>query len=306
MKSKKTKGIMFWGLGILGALILSTCESINVSSLASAGAKAASGAGLISDNTAAAISATGEAIGKALEDITPEQEYYIGRAVAANILTHYRIFWGDPDLTAYANKICDAIVINSPRPDIFNGYHLNILDSTEINAFATSGGHIFLTRGLIACADSEDVLAGVIAHEVAHIQLQHSLKAIKNSRFNAAILATGVNTAGALTGKDVQELTETFNESVGDIVNTMLNSGYSRQQEYDADATALSLMAGAGYEPSCLVTMLLSLQKLEPSHPGGFNDTHPSPTDRITNVERHLGQYHVLDTRVFRQGRFVK
>jgi predicted Zn-dependent protease len=281
------------------AAVVFSCQGM------AAAAQIAGAAGLIDQNTANAISQSAQAIDKANEDMTPEQEYYIGRAVGANILATYKIWTGKPALTAYLNRICGALIVNSSRPDIFNGYHVNILDSTEINAFATSGGHIFVTRGLINNADSEDTLAAVIAHEIAHIQLQHGLKAIKNSRFQQAILVTATSAAGAATGNDVRELTSVFNESIGEILTTMVNNGYSQTQEFEADSFALSLLATAGYDPGSLVTILRALEKTQGSHPGGFNKTHPTPGKRIANVQKTLGQYRVPDTRSSRQTRYT-
>jgi predicted Zn-dependent protease len=268
------------------------------------GAQIAGAAGVIDPNVADAISISGRAIGTAAEDITPEQEYFIGRAVAANILSSYRLWNGNPTLTAYLNHICAAITINSPRPDIFNGYRVAILDSNEINAFATSGGHIFLTRGLINAARSEDALAGVIAHEVAHIQLMHGIKAIRNSRITQALLVTGTAAAGAATGMDVNQLTDVFNESVGEIVHTMVQSGYSQSQEFEADNTAMALMAAAGYNPQGLIEMLRALNTVQNAG-SGFGRTHPTPAQRITNAERTVASHRVIDTTASRQARFA-
>ena len=268
------------------------------------GARAAAAAGVIDQNTADAISQSARAIGTAAEEITPEQEYYIGRAVAANILSGYRIWNGNPTLTNYLNLICSAIVINSPRPDVFNGYHVAILDSNEINAFATSGGHIFLTRGLINAAKTEDALAAVIAHEVAHIQLQHSIRAIRTSRITQALLITGTSAAGVAAGMNVNELTNVFNESVGEIVQTIVNNGYSQSQEFDADNTAMSLLASAGYNPNALIDMLNELRSVQTSGTG-FGKTHPTPAQRITNAERTVRNHRVADNSSHRQTRFI-
>jgi predicted Zn-dependent protease len=292
-------------LVVLQAVLFLSCRTM--AEAAGTGAQNAGGPGVINQGTADAISRSSDAIGNAAEDITPEQEYYIGRAVGANILTGYRIWHGSPALTAYLNRICNTIVINSPRPEIYNGYHVAILDSDEINAFATPGGHIFITRGLIACTDSEDSLAAVIAHEIAHIQLQHGIKAIKASRFTQALLVTGSSAAGvAAEGLNLTELTDIFSESVGEIVTTLVNNGYSQTQEFDADNKALALMAAAGYEPSALISMLQALEKNQGSHPGGFNKTHPTPARRITNAQMSLGKYKVPDTRAYRQARYSR
>lgn len=282
---------------ILATAILS-CQT--AAAIADLGAQIAGGVGVIDQKTASAISTSAKAIGSAAEEINPEQEYYIGRAVAANILSTYKIWNGSPALTTYLNRICMTIAINSPRPDIFNGYHVAILDSNEVNAFATPGGHIFITRGLIATAKSEDALAAVIAHEIAHIQLKHGIKAIKNSRITNAILVTGTEVAGA-SGMNLGELTSVLTESVNEIVQTLVTNGYSRDQEYEADNTALALLASAGYKPQALIEML---QALPSSGSSGFGKTHPQPSQRVTNANKSINKHKVTDTTASRTARF--
>jgi len=282
--------------------LAASCQALM--KVADVGAQVAGATGVIDSNTANAISISSKAAANAAEEITPEQEYYIGRAVAAKILSTYKFWNTNAALTAYLNKICVSITINSPRPDVYNGYHVAILDSNEINAFATSGGHIFVTRGLINAAKTEEALAGVIAHEIAHIQLKHSIKAIKNSRITQALLVTGTSAAGAAAGMNVNQLTDVFNETVGEIVTTLVNNGYSRDQEFEADNTAMSLMASAGYNPSGLLDMLRQLSSVQTSS-SGFGKTHPTPAQRITNAEKTVGRYKVADTSSLRQARFA-
>jgi predicted Zn-dependent protease len=179
-----------------------------------------------------------------------------------------------------------------------------ILDSNEINAFATSGGHIFVTRGLINAAKSEDALAAVIAHEVAHIQLKHGIKAIRSSRITQALIVTGASAAGAVSGMSVGELTSVFNESVGEIFQTM-NNGYSQAQEFEADNTAMSLLASAGYNPSGLIDMLRELNTVQSGSSGGFVKTHPSPSRRIGNAQQSINKHSVADNSSYRQTRFA-
>ncbi|MDR2186342.1 MAG: M48 family metalloprotease [Treponema sp.] len=287
---------------VLFIVLLSACQSM----AAGTGvlAQAAGDLGVIDQGTATTIVSAADAWSKAQEEITPSQEYYIGRAVGANILTNYKIYKEAPALTAYLNKICSAIVINSPKPELYAGYHVAILDSSEINAFSTSGGHIFVTRGLIEVANSEDTLAAVLAHEIAHVQLQHSLKSIKSSRFANAVVETANVASTAATGTQLKELTETFGLSVDEAVNA-LNNGYSQNQEYDADTLALSLMASAGYEPASLLTMLTSLREKQGNQTrSGFGKTHPSPDRRIASVNKSLPNYKVEDTKSFRAGRY--
>ncbi|MDR1863091.1 MAG: M48 family metalloprotease [Treponema sp.] len=239
------------------------------------------------------------------DEMTAEDDYYAGRAVAAGILKNYRVFTGNPALTAYLNKICLAIVINSRQPVLYNGFRAAILDSSEINAFATPGGHIFLTRALVQCADSEDALAAVIAHEVAHIQLRHAAAIIENQRLVQDLDAAAGRAASIAAGElSAAERALLFREPVGETVNTLLKNGFSQSQEFDADAAAMGLLAGAGYDPSSLIEILKILDKNQKEHPGGFNLTHPSPGLRIANAERLIGSYYVRDTRSYRRSRF--
>ena len=255
-------------------------------------------------NFSNAVSASADAISTANEDITPEQEYYVGRAVAAKLLSTYKLYTKKPALTTYLNNICASITINSPRPDIYNGYHVAILDSNEINAFATPGGHIYVTIALVNSAKTEDALAGVIAHEIAHIQLQHGIKAIKNSRKTQAWLVTSTGFAATAGGTDVKQLTEALNETFSELVQTLVINGYSQDSEFEADNYALSLMAGAGYNPSGLTDMLMAIGSLQTSD-AGFGKTHPSPAQRIANVQKSMGKYKVANTSDSRKKRFA-
>ena len=214
----------------------------------------------------------GTVTAQALDDISLVEEYYIGRDVAANVLSSYKLWDGSPDLTAYLNLLCAALVINSPNPSLYNGYHVAIIDSNEINAFATPGGHILITRGLISAAQSEDALAGVIAHEIAHIQLRHGLRAIK-------------------TNRDMEDWFAQFNRSGSETIAFAINRGFSQVQEFDADITALSLLTAAGYNTEGLIEMLEELHKIQGGSSGGFNSTHPSPSARLVNAKIAAARY---------------
>ncbi len=278
---------------------LTTCASsaLLTDSLAAAGS-IASLAGY--EKTGSALTA-GSALSKAMEDITPENEYYIGRSVAATLLTNYGTY-NNATIEKYLNKICQVLVINSETPEIFNGYHVKLLNSKEVNAFSTSGGHILVTRGLVDCAKTEDALAAVLAHEIGHIQLKHSLKAIKTSRYTDALKQTA-NAAATAAGKEA--LASTLDGMVGDVVTQMVNNGYSQTQEFEADDMALSLMASAGYSPIAMKEMLTIMKSHQGSSKTGFYKTHPSPEKRITNVEKSIKSYKVVDTRSYRKTRYT-
>ena len=214
---------------------------------------------------------------KASEEITPENEYYIGRAVAATLLTNYKLYRSST-LEQYLNKICQTLIINSDYTEPYNGYHVAVLDSKEVNAFATSGGHIFITRGLINCTEGEDELAAVVAHEIGHVQLKHGIKAIRTSRWAEA----GTTALDAATASS--EKASAVSEMVGDVMTNMVNNGYSKTQEYGADTRAIELMANAGYDINAMISMLKHLKEHQGDDTSGMYKTHPSPDLRISNA----------------------
>jgi predicted Zn-dependent protease len=270
-----------------------------------AGTSVPGGMDLLNKDISGAFSQMEQAFESSNNELTSEDEYYLGRAVAAYILQSYRVYAREPNLTRYVNKICQTLVINSPQPVLYNGYHVTILDSSEFNAFATPGGHIFLTRALVKAADSEDALAAVIAHEVAHVQLHHALSLLKDVRLTQDLTDVSKRAmdiaSRQATAKERAILLKT---DVTDMINTMIINGYAQQQEYEADSTALLLLQRAGYAPSSLVDVLRVLQRTQGGQPGGFNTTHPSPVQRLANVERAVQSYRVPDTRMYRQARF--
>jgi len=240
---------------------------------------------------------------------TLEDAHFLGRAVAAHIFAMHEPY-RNPELTRYVNLICQVLVINSPRPVAFRGFFVTVLDTPEFNAFATPGGHIFLTRGLVEAAESEDMLAAVIAHELAHVMLDHGLSMIREMAFvdDAARMARrAADFAGG--GAEAERLMD-FRDSVSAIFDALVRNGYSREQEFAADRKALELLAAAGYNPEALLYMLRILEQRQGENPGGLLDTHPSPAERIANVETALRQmgawtWQTRDTGAYRRARFI-
>lgn len=241
---------------------------------------------------------------KASEKITPEQEYYIGRSVAATILTTYKSF-DQEAANRYLNVIGQTLAMASAKPETFGGYHFRILDTEEINAFAAPGGLIVVSRGLIRCCRSEDALAAVLAHEVGHVEKEHGLNAIEKGRKTAFMTTLALTAGKSLGGADLADLTKAFEGTISDITNTMVNSGYSRQSEFEADAAAVRILRAVGYNPEGLVDMLQQMQaKLKPgSH--GFGATHPAPKDRIEAVRKLIGTPAALVDPPVRKQRFA-
>jgi predicted Zn-dependent protease len=162
------------------------------------------------------------------------------------------------------------------------------MDSSDINAFAAPGGLILVSRGMIKCCRSENALAAVLAHEIAHVSLNHGLQAINKSRLTSAATILGTEAAKNLGSKEFSDLTKAFEDSISDITKTMVNNGYSRHLEFQADKTAISTLRRAGYNPTGLIAMLSEMDKN--LKPGGldFAKTHPAPKDRIAELTKPL------------------
>ena len=287
---------------MMALIFLATgCETVN--KITAAAADVAAGAGVITPDQAESTKRVGTAVTKTFEDITPEQEYYIGRTVAATVLSTYK---PEPtaDLNAYVNEVGQTLAQFSTRPETFGGYHFMVLNSDDINAFAAPGGLILVTRGLLKCCQTEDELAAVLAHEIGHVEKMHGLRAIKTGRLNSALTTLAVEAGKNLAGEQLAEVTKAFDESINDITTTLMNSGYSRKLEYEADAAGVAILKRAGYQPGALAAMLVNMQKNWDPSRHDFAATHPPPADRIAQLQR-IGVVPAAGSVASRQQRFT-
>ncbi len=221
------------------------------------------------------------ALRKGVEEISESEEYYIGRAVSAQILAKYKP-WRDEGVNGYAQKILQTVALASERPNTFKGWHVQLLDTAEVNAFAAPGGFVFLTKGMVKKTKTEDELAGVLAHEVAHVAKRHGLKTIQTSRLTSAFTILGSEAAKSYTPQQVQQLTSAFEGAVEDVVNKLVVNGYSRDKEYEADRYGAQYAKAAGYDPNALKSFLERLGKDD--HGGGMLKTHPAADKRVSEL----------------------
>jgi len=236
------------------------------------------------------------------DDFSPLDAYFLGRAVASDILSVYKLY-NNQEANQYLNRICQTLAINSPYQAPYKGFFVVLLDSNEFNAFATPGGHIFITKKMAESASSEDMLAAVIAHEIAHVALRHGIKIINDTKLEnelSDIADWAASTAASRNSEAARAAN--FRDSVTKTVDVLMRIGYSQSQEFEADLEAVVLLAGAGYDPGALVDMLKVLQSAKGSSAGGFYSTHPSPEQRIANVE--VLKFKKNDTLRYRTQRF--
>jgi len=242
------------------------------------------GTGTISASQADMLKKTSETIRSTFGDIKEEEEYYIGRSVAALILARYPVLQ-NAALTRYINTLGQATALFSDRPEIFAGYHFLVLDTDEINALAAPGGMIFLTKGLIKRCRDEDALAVILAHEIGHVAAKHGLQSIKKSRLVDAFQLLGTTAIKAYAPDTVVKLTALFEDTLGDIVGSLVERGYDRKYEYEADEMSVKSVLRAGFDPSGLTRFLQTMvgDKSTASGKGWFK-THPTPEQRIAKA----------------------
>jgi predicted Zn-dependent protease len=259
--------------------------------------------GTIDQSHSESIQKSAKAITRSFEDFTPEQEYYIGRTVGAVIVSKYRPY-KNPQANRYLNLLGQTLAQASDLPETFGGYHFLVLDSDEINAFAASGGLIFVTRGMLRCCRDEDAVAAVLAHEIAHIQYRHGLQAIKKSRVTTALTTLAIEGTKTFSGADLASLLNAFEGSVSDITSTLINNGYSREFEQQADQAAVTILKRVGYDPNGLIEMLTMMQNRLKPNGLDFARTHPSPVSRIADIQKNMGPYATVYKPAARQKRF--
>lgn len=294
---------LFWrAIIFISSTVVIGCAAVETMTTIATNVGVQSGA--ISKEQGDSILRSTQAVSKSMEDFTPEQEYYIGRSVGAVVLGKYSAL-ADAKVNAYLNLLGQTLSKASDMPELFGGYHFMVLDSDDINAFATPGGHIFITRGLIRCCNTEDELAAVLAHEIGHVQLRHGMKAIEKGRMTEALTILAQEGAKSFGSRQVAQLTQAFGGAISDITNTMINNGYSRTYEYQADAASVTILKRMGYNPCALRNMLnIMARKLKP---GGsdFAKTHPSPQSRIAEIANSGQALSSVEIPAVRKERFM-
>lgn len=215
-------------------------------------------------------------IGAATLPIGPEKEREIGFGIAATVVGRYPLV-DDPELTRYVNLVGRAVAQQSIRgPEI--PFHFGILDTEDVNAFAAPGGYILITRGALALMGSEADLAGVLAHEIAHVDQKHVLEEIRRSSL--------LHTARAET-----DLRGALLDQVAELGGSLLFTGLGREDEMEADSLGVLYAAATGYEPSGLVRFLERLVEAETAQRSGLREwlaTHPSTGERLELLRRQL------------------
>jgi predicted Zn-dependent protease len=192
----------------------------------------------------------------------------------------------EPALLAYVQAVGGRVARQSPRQDI--AYTFQIVNRPEPNAFALPNGSIYISRGLLALANSEDELAGVLAHEVVHVAARHTVRSANVAVATSPLrIATGI--AGAAAGMLAPRVGEGI-MGLGETATEAFLAPYGRSQEREADDIGIELAARSGYDPTGLPRILRSLERDEALHRDGpprqsFFDTHPATPERVRETQ---------------------
>ncbi len=218
--------------------------------------------------------------------VTPAAQKQLGDDEAKKV-EHEMGLVRDPALQSYLRAVGAKLVAVSGRPD--SPWQFEIVDQPEPNAFALPGGHVYVSRGLLCLVNSEDELAGVIGHEIAHVTADHSAKRTGAALATAPVrLATGL--AGFALGIVSPELGGLLAGTGDALAEGLVLAPFSREQEHEADELGQELAARAGYDPRGLPQFLHTLDRDLALHPGAqpklhFLDHHPLTPDRVARTE---------------------
>ena len=209
-----------------------------------------------------------------------EQERNLGRAAAAVLLGAAPLH-PDQTMQRYVNVVGTWLVQHTERPEL--AWRFAVLDTPGINAFAAPGGYVFLTRGLFGILRNESELAGVLAHEMAHVLARHHLEDMTSrERFK---LVTDI----ALKATDTDGL---LSDALVGLTREMYAKGLEQDDEFEADAMGVVIAARAGYDPYGLTQVLRTIDSAagDTDATGFFLSTHPPGPARLSRLDAVLGR----------------
>jgi predicted Zn-dependent protease len=207
--------------------------------------------------------------------LTFEEERELGAAIALQVVADIGKPHPSRELQRYVNLVGLGVARQSSRPGL--PYSFAVLENETPNAVAAPGGYVFITTGALALMENEAELAGVLAHEIAHITERHILKTFQRSRY-ADALAQGASAARG-KGRDYAEVSRAGKD-------TLLERGLNQEFEYESDVVGTEIATLAGYDPRGLRSFL---DKMGGSNrDGGWLKTHPNTRQRLSQLDAFI------------------
>ena len=225
------------------------------------------------------IKTIGNGVVAASEDIKEPEEIQMGNDMAAMLLGAAPLVRQN-EAQRYVNEVGRWIALQSDRPNL--PWRFGILDTLSVNAFAAPGGKIFITRGLFLRLNNEAELAGVLAHEIAHVMRKHHLAAIKKKgmmQAGSSLLSNYSNRQGGAVPEQFQGL-----------FKGVMTSALDKDDEFDADRVGVVLATRAGYNPFGLPSVLQGFAAAG-KNDKGFEmlfSTHPAPSERLERLSNKM------------------
>jgi predicted Zn-dependent protease len=216
-------------------------------------------------------------VGRATGEIDEKQEIDIGRDMGSRLLGAAPLV-ADARMQRYVNNVGRWLAAQTERPDL--PWQFGVLEAPQVNAFAVPGGTIFVTRGLLERMRSESELAGVLAHEIAHVLQKHHLKAIqKNAK---------ASLAGDALSLALQDQNSMVRDKLISLGTELYARGLDKSDELEADRLGVVIAARGGYDPYGLPTVLQVLQRANPEDSGLalMFKTHPPAAERLEALEK--------------------
>jgi len=204
--------------------------------------------------------------------VSLEKEISIGAQVAAQFEQTARMV-EDPVISEYIDRVGQNIVKHS---DAKVPFHIKVVDTDEVNAFAFPGGYFYVNKGLILASENEAELAGVMSHEISHVAARHATERLSKAQILQFAAIPALFVGGYWTQVAIQN-------GLGLGINLEL-LGITRESEREADQLGIQYLWNSGYDPNAFVTFFEKLQEQEKSKPGklaGFFRTHPYTVERI-------------------------
>lgn len=226
-----------------------------------------------------------------------ESEVKLGRQLAAEVERESK-FVDDPIITEYVNRVGQNIVLHSDAKIPFT---IKVIDSDEVNAFALPGGFFFVNKGLILAADNEAELAGVMAHEIAHVAARHAMENQRKMQIIDYGLLAGVLLGGGVIGNVLY--------NAGGLIEGLSFLKFSRGAEEEADKLGVQYMWAAGYDPNAMATMFEKLEAKNKKKPGTIAKlfaTHPAPPDRRASAIALAARFPERDEYVISSSEFQR
>lgn len=192
----------------------------------------------------------------------------------------------DAEVDAYVNRIGQRLARHAGGPAF--QYRFRVVNASDINAFALPGGYVYLNRGIIENARNEGEVAGVLAHEIAHVALRHGT----HQASKAYAAQTGVQILGGLLGGRIGNNTAQVLNVAGGVGLNALFLKFTRQLETQADVRGAQILAASGYSPSDMISFFHQLERVDRSKRTTWLSHHPAPPDRIARIEQERRLLH--------------